>query len=304
MRRALILTAAFAAFSAAPAMAQSQPQQRPGEAAGLRYMGWSGRNTDTAVRGPQAAATNADGLRRPAAVIPHAGVGAPPVTLASANVSTPRTPDRIRRDGLTPATAWLAPEADTPAPAPAQPQPQPQPEYLSERPAPVQPAPQPVRASPPPPAPVEPPRVEQPAAAPVRTLPEVPEFDPADPMAPRRDAPIFRMQQPGQPAAQPMPQEPPAEAQRPQQQSQPQVQQTASVNTGQPTQTARYYSVHRPSGRQPDPVVLPDQVTLDELQLTEVPAAGDLSEPQASPTLMRNAEGRLVPVPGQDLDPQ
>ncbi len=123
-------------------------------------------------------------------------------------------------------------------------------------------------------------------------------------MAPRRDAPIFRMQQPGQPAAQPMPQEPRTESQRPQQQSQSQVQQTASLNTGQPTQTARYYSVHRPSGRQPDPVVLPDQVTLDELQLTEVPAAGDLSEPQASPTLMRNAEGRMVPVPGQDLDPQ
>ncbi len=110
MRRALILTAAFTALSAAPAMAQSQPQQRPGEAAGLRYLGWSGRTTDTSARGPQA--TAADGLRRPAAVIPHAGAGAPPVTLASANVSTPRTPDRVRRDGLTPATAWLAPETE------------------------------------------------------------------------------------------------------------------------------------------------------------------------------------------------
>lgn len=300
MRRALILTAAFAAFSAAPAMAQSQPQQRPGEAAGLRYMGWSGRTTDTAVRGPQDASAAADGLRRPAAVIPHAGAGAPAVTRASANVSAPRTPDRVRRDGLTPATAWLAPEAEVPAPV------QPQPEYLPERLAPVQPAPQPVRAAPPPPPPVEQPRVEQPRVeqptpAPVRTLPEVPEFDPADPMAPRRDAPIFRMQQPGQGAAQPMPQEPRAESQQP---TQPQVQQTASVNTGQPTQTARYYSVHRPTGRQPDPVVLPDQVTLDELQLTELPTSADLAEPQAPPTLMRNAEGRMVPVPGQDQDPQ
>lgn len=295
MRRALILTAAFAALSASPALAQGQPQQRPGEAAGLRYMGWSGRTTDTAVRGPQAASA-ADGLRRPAAVIPHAGAGAPPVTRASANVSAPRTPDRVRRDGLTPATAWLAPETDAPPPPV-----QPQPEYLPERPAPVQPAPQPVRAAPPPaPAPVEQPRVEQPAPPPVRTLPEVPEFDPADPMAPRRDAPIFRMQQPGQPAAQPLPQDPRTEAPRPQQP----VQQTASVNTGQPTQTARYYSVHRPAGRQPDPVALPDQVTLDELQLTEAPTSADLAEPQAPPTLMRTADGRMVPVPGQDQDPQ
>lgn len=290
MRRALILTAALAAL-ATPAMAQSQ---RPGESAGLRYLGWAGRTTDTAARGPRSAA--ADGLRRPAAVIPHAGVGAPPVTLASANVSTPRTPDRIRRDGLTPATAWLAPEADAPAPV------QPQPEYLPERRAPPQPAP--AAAPPPRPAPVEQPRVEPPAPAPVRTLPEVPAFDPADPMAPRRDAPIFRMQQPGQPAAQPMPQSTRAETQPPREQAPPQVQQAASINTGQPTQTARYYSVHRPTGRQPDPVVLPDQVTLDELQLTEAPNSADLAEPQAPPTLMRNAEGRMVPVPGQDLDPQ
>lgn len=299
MRRALILTAAFTALSATSAMAQDQPQQP----AGPRYLGWAGRTTDTAARGPQSAA--ADGQRRPAAVIPHAGVGAPPLTVASANVSAPRTPDRIQRSGLTPASAWLSPDVEAPAPAPAQP------EYRPERPAstqpvPVQPAPQPVRTAPPPapmptrPASVEQPRIEQPAPAPVRALPEVPEFDPADPMAPRRDAPIFRMQQPGTAAAQPMPQPARAEAQPSRPQAQPQVQQTASVNTGQPTQSARYYSVHRPSGRQPDPVSLPDQVTLDELQLTELPTSTDLAEPQAGPTLMRNAEGRMVPVPDQD----
>lgn len=278
MRRALILTAAFTALSATSAMAQDQPQQP----AGPRYLGWAGRTTDTAARGPGSA--SADGQRRPAAVIPHAGVGAPPLTVASANVSAPRTPDRIQRSGLTPASAWLSPEVEAPAP--------------------VQPAPQPVRTAPPPapqpvrPAPVEQPRIEQPAPAPVRALPEVPEFDPADPMAPRRDAPIFRMQQPGSAAAQPMPQPARAEPQQPRQQAQ--VQQTASVSTGQPTQSARYYSVHRPSGRQPDPVSLPDQVTLDELQLTELPTSTDLAEPQAGPTLMRNGEGRMVAVPDQD----
>lgn len=295
MRRALILTAAFSALSASSAMAQGQQPQ----AAGPRYLGWAGRTTDTAARGPRSA--SADGLRRPAAVIPHAGIGAPPLTVASANVSAPRTPDRVQRSGLTPASAWLSPEADAPAPIPVQP------EYRPERPAPtqpapVQPAPQPVRAAPPPAPqptrPVEQPRIEQPAPAPVRALPEVPEFDPADPMAPRRDAPVFRMQQPGTAAAQPMPQPARAEAQQPPQQAQ--VPQTASANTGQPTQTARYYSVHRPSGRQPDPVTLPDQVTLDELQLTELPTSTDLAEPQAGPTLMRNGEGRMVPVPDQD----
>lgn len=284
MRRALILSAAFAALWAAPAMAQSQPQQ----AAGPRYLGWAGRTTDTTAPGLQAA--SGDGYRRPAAVIPHAGVGAPPLTYASATVSAPRTPDRVQRSGLTPASAWLSPDLEAPAPAPAAPQP----EY---RPAPTPPAPQPVRTAPPPaPAPARPASVEQPrvepAPAPVRTLPDVPEFDPADPMAPRRDAPIFRMQQPGQPQA--------AAAAQP---SQPQ-QQMAQADTGQPPQTARYYSVHRPTGRQPDPVSMPEPVTLDELQLPEMPTGADLSEPQAGPTLMRNAEGRLVPVPGQDQDPQ
>lgn len=301
MRRALILSAAFTALSAVPVLAQTQPQQP----AGARYLGWAGRTTDTAARGPQSA--SAEGRRHPAAVIPHAGVGAPPVTLASAGVSTPRTPDRVRREGLTPATAWLSPVDDAPALAPVQP------EYRPAPTAPAQPVSQPVRTAPAPAPtrpspPVEQPRVEQPRVeqprvetpAPVRTLPEVPEFDPADPMAPRRDAPIFRMQQPAQPAVQPV-----TEAPRTDAQPQPrQVQQTASVNNGQPTQTARYYSVHRPAGRQPDPVALPDQVTLDELQLTEMPASVDLAEPQAGPTLMRNAEGRLVPVPGQDQDPQ
>lgn len=290
MRRALILSASLAAALLAAGSAMAQ-EQRPGEAAGLRYMGWSGRTTDTAARGPRTA--EAAGLRRPAAIIPHAGAGAPPVTRASATL--PRTPDRVQRTGLTPASDWLSPRAEAaPPPSP------PQPEYLPEparplptRPAATPPAPE-TRRETPPPAPVQPqPQPEAP--------PAVPEFDPADPMAPRRDAPIFRMQQQGQAAPQPMPQ-PQAAAGTPQQSQRPQqpVQQLAQVNTGQPTQTARYYSVHRPTGRQPDPVVLPDQVTLEALQLTDLPAGTDLAEPQPGPTLMRNADGRMVPVPDQD----
>lgn len=293
MRRALILTTALAAGLFAASGSAMAQEQRPGEAAGLRYMGWSGRTTDTAPRGRQTA--EAAGLRRPAAVIPHAGAGPPPVTRASA--TSLRTPERVQRSGLTPASDWLSPAGTAPT-APVAPPPQPQPEYLPE------PArPQPTRPAPTPPAPEM--RRETPPPASVQPQPEpppmVPEFDPADPMAPRRDAPIFRMlQQQGQ-APQPMPQQQ-AAAQTPQQPQRPQqpVQQLAQVNTGQPTQTARYYSVHRPTGRQPDPVVLPDQVTLEALQLTDLPAGTDLAEPQPGPTLMRNADGRMVPVPDQD----
>ena len=328
MRHALILTSVLASLTAGTAVAQ----ERPGQDAGLRYLGWAGRSTDTAPRGPQSS-TSADGLRRPAAVIPHAGTGAPPLTRASATATQPRTPDRIQRSGLTPATAWLHPIAATPTPAyaPAYVQAEAQPEYTADYlPDPVRPAPtrpqqaqpqqvqsQPVQQRP------EPVRVE---AATVQSRPvqsqvvqpqqpiqqqpaqpgyEIPAYDPADPMAPRADAPVFRMQQ--QPAQQqPVAQQQLAPAQiapqtqqLAQQQPQQQAQQAAPAQAG-PSQTARYYSVHRQYGRQPDAVLMPVQGNVDVLQLSEAPTSADLSEPQAGPNLMRTADGKLVPVPDQD----
>lgn len=95
-----------------------------------------------------------------------------------------------------------------------------------------------------------------------------------DPMAPRRDAPIFRLQSQAQgstPAA---------------------TQGQASVQSGEAG--ARYYSVHRDAGRQPDPTALPDPVYFDSVTL-------DLAEPPATEGPGRDAQGgRRAPVANED----
>ena len=53
-----------------------------------------------------------------------------------------------------------------------------------------------------------------------------------------------------------------------------------------PRETARYYSVHRAEGRQPDPITMPESV------YTPI----DLAEPPAQPTQTRNVNGRLQAV--------
>jgi len=111
-------------------------------------------------------------------------------------------------------------------------------------------------------------------------------------MAPRRDAPIFRLQRPA-PAAAPAGQAAEAE-------SQPALAPTPAPVAEAPGQSgARYYSVHRQAGRQPDATPLPAPVYLDALpvDLTSVPASTDLAEPPAAPNLIRNANGRLQALP-------
>jgi hypothetical protein len=100
-------------------------------------------------------------------------------------------------------------------------------------------------------------------------------------MAPRRDAPIFRLQRPA-------PSEP----------AQPQAQAAAPAADG----GARYYSVHRQAGRQPDATPLPAPVYLDALpvELSSTPASTDLAEPPAAPNLIRNANGRLQALPANE----
>ncbi|WP_339913304.1 hypothetical protein [uncultured Brevundimonas sp.] len=103
----------------------------------------------------------------------------------------------------------------------------------------------------------------------------------ADPMAPRSDALIFRMQ-----------------ASAPQTPATPALTAPAR-STGPSQQGARYYSVHRQNGRQPDPTPLPAPVYIDALaiDLPESPASQDLAAPPEPPTLMRNAAGRLQALP-------
>jgi hypothetical protein len=134
--------------------------------------------------------------------------------------------------------------------------------------------------------------------APARPAPI--ESGPFDPMAPRRDAPIFRMQQDAPaapPAAQPV-LEPAAAASG----ATPQPRRVAEVsNSGErpPVQGGRYYSVHRQNGRQPDALEMPAPNYVDALivSMPETIASQDLAAPEPGPTLIRDAQGRVRPAP-------
>lgn len=298
---AILTVGACALGAAAPAAAQTPaPQAAPSSAgaAGLRYLTWPGRTYRPApVAAPGVAAGT---LSRPP-VIPRGGQSMP-VPEVAPSAEPPR-------QGLTPASAWVslqAPayqprpaasaEASTArpyyaaapmaAPAPAQPASQAAASPSSQTRA-AAPAPTPstyfaetAEATPPPPPPA-PPAVE---STPVNAH---------DPMAPRRDALIFTLQRPaaapavGAPVAQPQADAAPA---------------PLAAETPASQGSARYYSVHRQAGRQPDATPLPAPVYLDALpvDLTTTPASPDLAEPPAAPNLIRNANGRLQALPANE----
>lgn len=255
MRHALILSIALTALAGA-AEAQSRPPAN-GQAAGLRYLTWAGK-AEPATPTRDAPAPSAAPLRpatrtAPPRVIPHAGG----MASAPAPAPAPR--------GLTPANAWMRPVASAPASAPAA-APAPAPE-------PAPPVPAPVRHATP-----------EAAPAPVQAQPSAPPAN--DPMAPRRDAAIFRM---GSDAPPPV-----AAAAAP-------GQQAAAYGPG-----GRYYSVHRQNGRQPDAVAMPAPVYLDALpvEMERAPQSDDLAEPPAAPTVLRDNNGRVrpaPPAPGEDV---
>ena len=225
-------------------------QSRPpanGQAAGLRYLTWAGKS--------EAAALVRDAPPPSAAPLrPATARTAPPRVIphggtAPAPAARPPAPTR---NALTPANAWMRP-----APAPV------------------------VEAEPaaPPPARI---RTPEPAPAPAQADAAV-----ADPMAPRRDAAIFRM---GSATAESV-----ASMPAPAQQA------AAAYSPG-----GRYYSVHRQNGRQPDAVAMPAPVYLDALpvEMERAPQSDDLAEPPAAPTVLRDANGRIRPAPpstGDDL---
>lgn len=292
MRRSSILTTVLLAAAGGVlfvGQASAQGAVAPtGESRGLRYLSWSGRG-EAAPASP-AAAPAASGpprrdLRRPNSVIPHGG--------AAATAPAPTRPGLTPAPGsgrtLTPANAWmrraatppepamppavsLAP-APAPVPAPAAPRPAPilAPDYLPDPGGRGQAVPAQMIYSPPPSQ-----------AQPART-------EAFDPMAPRRDAPIFRMQQGGSAPAS----APPAA---------PQPRQVAEVSPGgdRPSpQGGRYYSVHRQNGRQPDAIEMPEPNYVDALAVTmpETIASQDLAAPEQGPTLIRDAQGRVRPAP-------
>ena len=280
---------------ATPALAQQPPGQGT---SGLRYLAWPGKTTTQAPVAarpmaarpaarapsepsstrPRSAPTPAP-VRRPSPVIPHGGTPA-----SSAVTSTAAVPSQ--RGGLTPANAWMRPAVTMPAPAPvAAPGPMTSAPDVYARPAAPIAAPQMPEYLP------EPARIAAPELAPEPAPVAV-----ADPMAPRRDAPVFRMQGVAADRRQPAPDLPSADRTpqpqpQPQPASQPQPRPTASSAPSQ--QGAVYYSVHRQNGRQPDSIPLPAPFFLDS-------APVDLAEPPAQPALMRNAEGRVQAVPATD----
>lgn len=170
-------------------------------------------------------------------------------------------------------------------------------------------------------APYVAPIVEAAAPAPIDTPVDAPAPAVVDPMAPRADAPIFRMQ-PRDEVPTPMPTPPasdatagaPTASERP---SDPAFDPMApradapvfrlrrpapeaSASTPQSTeavpeqQGARYYSVHRQNGQRPDATVLPEGVFLDSLPV-------DLAEPPPPPTVVRDRNGQnRVIVPNED----
>jgi hypothetical protein len=293
-----LLAAAGLVLSAGGAAAQSADVPA-GEARGLRYLSWPGRSEAApaaAATGPAAVARR--DLRRPNTVIPHGGFASTPPAPSRPGL----TPAPGARRTLTPANAWMQPAPPAPGPAPAEP----------ARVAPAAPRPAPAPAPAPPPQPrTTPDYLPDPGGrgqavpaemiyTPAPTRPAPIESGPFDPMAPRRDAPIFRMQQDAPaapPAAQPV-LEPAAAASG----ATPQPRRVAEVsNSGErpPVQGGRYYSVHRQNGRQPDALEMPAPNYVDALivSMPETIASQDLAAPEPGPTLIRDAQGRVRPAP-------
>ncbi|MGO4686827.1 hypothetical protein [Brevundimonas sp. 2YAF1] len=300
---AAILTAGACALGlGAPAAAQTSPAPSSANAAGLRYLTWPGRSYSPvavaeAARAVEAAPTAA--VRRPP-IIPHGGQPAPEAALAPA-------PSREARQGLTPASAWIGSQTPAYQPQPAAPVEAAAPWSPARAVASSSAAPAPTAyfaataEAAPPPMPVAPP-VAAPAPHPVRAPVSTPAPEAAalaspasDPMAPRRDAPIFRLQRPA-PAPDAAPQAAP--------QVQAQIQPASAADARAPAAQggARYYSVHRQNGRQPDATPLPAPIYLDALpvDLASMPASSDLAAPPSAPNLIRNANGRLQALPANE----
>lgn len=256
-------------------VAEAQTQAPP---TGPRYLSWANRTTSTTPPRMTPAA-RADIL--PRRVAPSQGLARP-------QMQPFNPPLPITEGGLTPASAWIGPRV-APSFAPGNPDPL---AYATAELAAAAPPPPPpptlgapVRtASVTPPAPVT-----QPVYAPATTpVPTPTTASAGDPMAPRPDAPIFRLRAQGAaPAAEPSEATPSTSAPTEPVQQAP-VQTSAA---GQPP--ARYYSVHRAAGRQPDPTVMPDPVFFDSVAL-------DLAAPPEIEPPRRDAQGRRIPVANAD----
>lgn len=285
MRPVLLLSSVlFAALMGAGAAAA----QVATTSEGLRYLSWPGK--PPVARGPDARASSAQTTapRATLAALPLARLDAPASTAVAA------------RRGLTPASDWLSPavasqpvsqprpyEATTPQPAPVQ--------VASAQPEPVQ---APIVRAPVVQAPVVQAAADRTAPAPQNAPQPAPQPTPqadalGDPMAPRRDAPIFRLTQASMAAAAPAA-TPPVQTAAVQAEASP----LASVPSAAP-QGARFYSVHRQAGHRPDPIPQAQPVYLDALpvEMSQTPSSADLAQPDGPPALIRNRDGSVRAAP-------
>lgn len=290
MRRALAVSIVLTAVNLAAGAAVAQ--QAPTNASGLRYLSWPGKPAVSARATPTPAVIQAEAPAPTVTAANRTLPGAIPLARLSPAPST-ATP---RSNGLTPASAWMPQRAPTPAepaqiaPVEAAPVETVPAQATRVAPSPYVPEPQ---ASAPQPQP-EPQRQAEPAPVPQQAAQAEPQpaTQPAvaDPMAPRRDAPIYRLQRPQAGA--------PLDA-------------AAVAASGQAAQTpvagdnsARYYSVHRQAGRHPDAIPAPQQTYLDAMpvQMAQTPQSSDLAQPDGPPALIRNANGALRAVPQTEAD--
>lgn len=279
MRSVLVFTTALFAVSALAGAASAQSAAT--NSAGLRYLSWPGKAT-----APTAAVTRNEPALRPAQM---AAVADASTAVPLARIGAPSR--EAQRPGLTPATAFYNP-AYAAAAAASNGAPQ---AYVT---APVRTAPPAVQQAAP-----QPQQEQAYAPPPAANSATAPESSAAivDPMAPRRDAAIFRLQHNNgnpTPAAAGAPVGA-AAASTPQNAEAQQMAQAAPYS-----QQARYYSVHRQAGRHPDAISAPQQSYLNALpvELTQVPASKDMAEPDAPPQLIRDGNGRIRAMPQSQSD--
>ncbi|MEJ8404830.1 hypothetical protein WKI27_05675 [Brevundimonas vesicularis] len=290
MRRALAVSIVLTAVNLAAGAAVAQ--QAPTNASGLRYLSWPGKPAVAARATPTPAVIQAEAPAPSVTAANRTLPGAIPLARLSPAPSVAPSVTTPRSNGLTPASAWMPQRAPTPAepaqtaPVETAPAETPPAQATATRvaPSPYVPEPQPSAAQP------QPEPQMQAAQAEPQPEPQPAQAAVADPMAPRRDAPIYRLQRPQAGA--------PLDAAAVAASGQTALTPTAGDNS------ARYYSVHRQAGRHPDAIPAPQQTYLDALpvQMAQTPQSSDLAQPDGPPALIRNANGSLRAVPQTEAD--
>jgi len=294
-----LLAALGVIVTATPAMAQqAAPSPVP-----ARYLSWSGKAEMPAAGQP----APTQGQTRYPGLIPRQSAASIAMAPAPVRIASTAPASRYGGNRLTPASAWTNAPAAAYSPPPYNPAPEATPYTESA----YAPAPMP-RPAPRPDALVTTAPADAPmsayADAPVPSLqaPQ-PGFEAAfDPMAPRRDALIFNMGRAEPAPLQAAPQSsaipaatnvvPTADAAANQVSSQAPAQAapTAYAANEPVRQGARYYSVHRAAGHQPDATVMPVSVYLDT-------APVDLAEPPETVLPARTVNGRARNIiPNED----